>query len=322
MKRLTGKLSGTMAAIGLIGALAAASGQDSIIYHPGPIPLDNISFWMNLDDDGTGDYVFNGYILVGLPSPGFPNTLTPLVDTLHFNRNDYLMGPDTFGRIQLKPAGTEFGPQTAAGEVWGRMDFQAQLISSGFGSQWAGFSGTPPECFLGVRFLSGERRHYGWIRFLVPTVLSNSTNRTVFPVIADWAYEARPDTAIQAGALGANDQPVWFTVDFQNPDGTLHESGFPGRRSTGACVLLGDMLRYEMTLGEVFSTASIRGPAPAHARSMRMANLGQPLFALPGFCVFLGEVQLSRSEIVKLRHEAAYVSLGDGGVTGSLSPVR
>ena len=309
-----------MTAIGLAGSLTAAPGQDSIIYRPGPIPLDNISFWMDLDEDGTGDYVFTGYILVGLPSPGFPNTLTPIVDTLHFNRNDYLMGPDAFGFIRLKQAGTEFGPETAAGEVWGRIDSQGQRVSSGFGSQWDGFSGTPAESFVGVRFLSGGRRHYGWVRFLVPTVRSDSTSRTVFPVIADWAYEARPDTAIRAGALGTNDQPVWFTVDFQNPDGTLHGSDF--RRSTGACILVGDMLRYELTMGEAFASAHIRGPAPAHARAKPFANLGEPFFALPGFSVFVGEVQLSRSEIVKLRHGAAYVSFGDCGLTGSLSPVR
>jgi hypothetical protein len=48
---------------------------------------------------------------------------------------------------------------------------------------------------LGVRFLSNGAVHYGWIRFVV--LQTNSP--TLFPVIADWAYESCPITVIRAG---------------------------------------------------------------------------------------------------------------------------
>lgn len=103
---------------------------------------------------------------------------------------------DSEGRIVLKQAGVTFGPQTASGESWGHRDSESQAIAYASGNAWPGFSGKPPEAYLGVRFLSNGAVHYGWIRFVVPQTNPPST----FPVIADWAYESRPNTAIRAGA--------------------------------------------------------------------------------------------------------------------------
>ena len=111
-----------------------------------------------------------------------------------FNRNDYLLNAE--GRIVLKDADFTFGPKTKARESWGHRDSESQAIAYASGSVWSGFSGKLPEAFLGVRFLSNGEVHYGWVRFVVPQASPPST----FPVIADWAYESRPDTAIRANA--------------------------------------------------------------------------------------------------------------------------
>ena len=150
---------------------------------------------LDLNQDGVPDFRFNVGILAGLPSPGLPSSSRPYLDSFAFNRNDYLMNSE--GRIVLKQAGVTFGPQTAAGESWGHRDSESQAIAYGSGSTWPGFSGQPPEAYLGVRFLSNGAMHYGWIHRVV-----SDTNSASFPVIADWAYESRTNTAIRAGAKG------------------------------------------------------------------------------------------------------------------------
>ena len=58
---------------------------------------------------------------------------------------------------------------------------------------------------------------------------------TVFPVIADWAYETRPNTPIRAGETRPDDEPEMFTVDFENPDGTFHRSGLTAQHWYSFC---------------------------------------------------------------------------------------
>lgn len=167
--------------------------QSSVVYRQGPVVLDQSTADLDLNQDGVPDFRFSGGTLTGLSSPGLPATSTPYLDTFAFNRNDYLMNFE--GRIVLKPAGVTFGPQTAPGESWGHRDSESQAIAYASGGSWPGFTGQPPETFLGVRFLSNGVPHYGWIRFVLP-----ATNSVAFPVIADWAYESRTNTAIRAGA--------------------------------------------------------------------------------------------------------------------------
>ncbi|HRZ46743.1 MAG TPA: hypothetical protein P5555_16305 [Candidatus Paceibacterota bacterium] len=185
-------------ALALAAALALANNcaaDNSVVYRQGPIVLNETSPTtdLDLDQDGVADFRFSVGILAGLPSPGAPSTLTPYLDSFAFNRNDYLLNAE--GRIVLKEAGFKFGPSNKAGENWAHRDSEAQAIAYASGNTWPGFSGKPPEAYLGVRFLSNGAVHYGWIRFVVPQTNPPST----FPVIADWAYESRPNTAIRAG---------------------------------------------------------------------------------------------------------------------------
>jgi len=170
------------------------SAQSTAVYRHGPVTLDQSSADLDLNLDGVPDFRFSGGTVASLPSPGLPSTSTPYLDTFAFNRNDYLM--DSEGRIVLKQTGVTLGPQTAPGESWGHRDSESQAIAYASGNAWPGFSGKPPEAYLGVRFLSNGAVHYGWIRFVVPQTNPPST----FPVIADWAYESRTNTPIRAGA--------------------------------------------------------------------------------------------------------------------------
>lgn len=186
-----------------------SAAQSTVVYHSGPVSLNpGPPSELDLNQDGVADYQFTVGTLAGLPSPGFPSTSTPYLETFAFNRNDYLMNSE--GRIMLKQTGVMFGPQTVPGESWGHRDFEQQSIAYATGNTWPGFSGLPPEAFLGVRFLSDGVAYYGWIRFVAP-----DTNAAgIFPWISDWAYETRPNTPIVAGVGKDSDHDgVWDYLD-------------------------------------------------------------------------------------------------------------
>lgn len=167
---------------------------NSVVYRQGPIVLTQGSpIDLDLDQDGVADFRFSVGTLVELPSSGAHSISRPYLDTFAFNRNDYLLNVD--GRIVLKEVGFKFGPKTKDGENWGHRDSEVQAIAYASGNTWPGFSGEPPEAYLGVRFVSKGAVHYGWIRFVVP----KTHPPAAFPVIADWAYESRPNSPVRAG---------------------------------------------------------------------------------------------------------------------------
>lgn len=303
-------------AVLLAAAVARAEEKDTIFYHAAEVPLDGLYFLADLDQDGSFDYYFTGFTVVSTYSD-FPATLTPELTTFSLNGNDYLT--DTNGNIQQEPAGYTFGPHTLSGQTWGQIGSQLPLLSSGYGDIWSGFGGEPPECFIGVKFLSGGQQHYGWIRLLMPTRQppQAAAQATVFPVIADWAYESRPNTPIRAGEVGPADEPDVFTVDFENPDGTLHESDI--RRSTGSFILQGDTLHYEMVLVGSHTNLDILD----FADSKPVFSLVETPTGLPGFPTYVigGIQQLSRRQIAQIRQGRYYVSVDQGTILGWIVPV-
>ncbi|HWF20363.1 MAG TPA: hypothetical protein VG754_13920 [Verrucomicrobiae bacterium] len=298
-------------------SVAKAEGKDTIAYHAAEVPLDGLYFYVDLDQDGSFDYFLVGLTVISTYSDG-PATLTPELTTYSFNGNDYLT--DTNGNIQLEPAGYTFGPDTLSGQTWGQIGSSLPLLSSGSGDYWSGFGGEPPECFIGVRFLTGGEQHYGWIRLLMPTRQppQAGAQATVFPVVADWAYETRPDTAIRAGETGQDDEPELFTVDFENPDGTPAESDI--RRSSGSFILQGDTLHYEMVVVGTHTNLDVLDPAD----SMPVFSMVEAPTVLPGFPTYVigGIHQLSHPQIAQIRHGSYYVSVDQGVVLGRIVPAK
>jgi len=197
MKTFTLVSKGTCPMV-LVAVLALTNNyaaDDGIIYHKGPIVLNETSPGTDIDLDGDGnpDFRFSVGVLSGLPGPGASPVSTPYLDTFAFNRNNYLLNAE--GRIVLKSEGFKFEPKPEAGERWGHRDSESQAIAYNSGNKWSGFNGKPPEAYLGVCFTSKGVVHYGWIRFVV----LETNPPTIFPVIADWAYESRPNTVIRAG---------------------------------------------------------------------------------------------------------------------------
>lgn len=300
----------------LLSVFVARAGEPATIsHHTSEVPLDGLYYYVDMDQDGTFDYFFWGYTVVST-YPDYPATMQPQLSANAFNGNDYLT--DTNGNIQQEPAGRTFGPDTSPGQVWGQIGSELPLLSSGSGDVWSGFGGEPPECFIGLRFNINGQPHYGWIRLLVPTrqpSQSALTQGTVFPVVADWAYETRPNTPIRAGAVGTNNEPVVFTVDFENPDGTLNGSDI--RRSTGSLIWDGETLHYEMVLDGSHTNLDIF----AANNSKPQYDLMVPPSGLPGFPTYLlGGFKPSRSEIAQILCGKSFVSVDQGSMLGWIVP--
>ncbi len=79
---------------------------------------------------------------------------------------------------------------TAAG-LRGDLNYYGCAYSN---SQWCG---TVVDGYVGVQFQFSGNTHYGWIR------LDTDVNGSNLMVIKDFAFEATPDTAIEAGDMGS-----------------------------------------------------------------------------------------------------------------------
>ena len=140
---------------------------------------------------------------------------------------------------------------------------------------------------------------------------------TVFPVVADWAYETRPNTPIRAGETRPDEEPDLFTVDFENPDGTLQESDI--RRSTGSFILQGDTLHYEMVLVGSHTNLDIldfltQNPCLVWSRRLRVCR-GFPRMSL-GNSTIVPSANRSNPAICRY-----YVSVDQGTILGWIVPV-
>ena len=182
----------------------SGSAQSTIAYFNGPafsIPGDGYtSTSLDLNQDGIGDFSFSGGPFLctsDVPSSGC--TSAYLIASL--NTNSVLC--QDYNVVVVMPAGTTIGSVASSNTVWKNSD-GATLVTAFFSprygtSGWGGPLSLPGAGYLGVRFYAQDGLHYGWIHAWLPD--SRSYWGAPLPVILDWAYETRPDTAIAAGAV-------------------------------------------------------------------------------------------------------------------------
>jgi hypothetical protein len=110
------------------------------------------------------------------------------------------------GQIYVMPAGNLIGG-TSSNSVWGNPG-QGGLLTSFNSSPRNGTSEWMPPLrtltngYLGIRLYAADGLHYGWIHARLPdqNLGTNGFPLEFSPVVLDWAYETRVDTAIVAGA--------------------------------------------------------------------------------------------------------------------------
>jgi hypothetical protein len=159
--------------------------------------------------------------------------------------------------------------------------------------------------YLGVQLSAEDGPHFGWVRLRMAPVVS----------VVDWAYESRPNTPIHAGDITPNQEIFQFTVDFENLNDVWPDS-------SGTLILKGNLLRGELTLSGLFSSADLTGPAPGRAKAKPIGSLGQPLVQGTNFTSFLGDIRLSHSQRVHLLHGAIDVSIDGDTFVGRISRNR
>ncbi len=111
------------------------------------------------------------------------------------------------GQICVMPAGNVIGCVVYSNTVWGDPGKGGILTSFNSSPRDGASSWTPPlqtltNGYLGVRFCAADGAHYGWIHARLPdqSLGTNGFPSEFSPVIVDWAYETRVNSAIMAGA--------------------------------------------------------------------------------------------------------------------------
>ena len=181
-------------------------GQSTIVYFNGPaFQLPGIEGYANgIDFDGNNafDFTFSASGMIctaDIPISGCSQSFyvsAASTNALLWQNNQILMS-----------AGNLIGSATSSNVVWGNPG-QGGLLTSFISSprygtsEWTPPLGTLTNGYLGIRFHAANGLHYGWIHARLPNqnLGTNSFPFEFSPVILDWAYETRVDTAIVAGA--------------------------------------------------------------------------------------------------------------------------
>jgi hypothetical protein len=190
----------------LIMSIPLLRGQSTIAYFNGPaFQLPGIEGYANgidFDGDKTFDSTFSSSEMI----------CTADIPVSFCSQSYYISvaGSNTLlwqgGQILVMPAGNVIGNITAPNTVWGNPG-QGGILTSFDSSPRDGTSEwTPPlqtltNGYLGIRFYAADGGHYGWIHARLPdrSLGTNGFPAEFSPVIVDWAFETRVDTAIVAG---------------------------------------------------------------------------------------------------------------------------
>lgn len=174
---------GSMAtAIGASSNVSAAVVYTDIV--PDHVGGGNSQYMLDVNNDGTNDFAFNGYswFYSGYYGTYQSNSfrLQPLAGSNGWQQGGYYGGPGVLSSSNMISAGQSFGTYSGA-----------LNYSWGYGCYGGWCSQT--DKFIGLRFNIGGNTHYGWVRL---DVSGNSW------VIKDYAYEDTPNTPIMAGNVG------------------------------------------------------------------------------------------------------------------------
>jgi hypothetical protein len=223
--------------VGLMVGIQLGHGQSTIAYFNGPaFQLPGIEGYANgidFDGDNAFDFTFSasGVIcLDDIPSSGCYQSFyisAAGTNALLWQNNQILMS-----------AGNLIGSVTSSNVVWGNPGQGGLLTSFTFSprygtSGWTSPLGTLTNGYLGIRFYAADGLHYGWIHARLPNQNLGTSGfpLELSPVILDWAYETRVDTAIVAGAkpvvtLQASPeiiQPGYLRLNWQTEIGKAYQ---------------------------------------------------------------------------------------------------
>jgi hypothetical protein len=315
MQGCVGKLATWLAAAILASQVAAGYSQESVVYFKGPsftFPIDSSDLeetTLDLNRDGAPDLFFEATYFVCTADVPTSACTAPFYFAA-FGSNAVL---SRLSQGTVLPFAAHIGQVAPTNATWSKPGQPLTVAAYNFNRfGTSGYHGPLANVgvgYVGVRFYAADGLHYGWIRFRMPFQAEFG------PVVVDWAYEARPDTAIIAGFIGSTGESRQFTVHFPELPGTGEPVG------TGSLILTGDILRTEISLAGSFSSAGIGGPAPAHSKS-HLTSLGPPFVTRTNHTAFFRDISLGRSGVMQLLRGVTYVSVDGGAVVGQISPLN
>ncbi len=187
-----------------VSMLAAAPAAASVVYTPANIAIGTSGYAIDLNHDGIPDFTLN--IAVIGESDGIIDILNLRLDV---PGNGVRPSGQLAGEAGALPQGARVGPLksfTSALSSYGGVAMYARGQFSHTGVK-SSFSNGPwvkqTNKFLGLRFLIGDRFHYGWAR------LTTTTSGTV---LTGYAYESDPGHQILAGQISGNEEQPEFVA--------------------------------------------------------------------------------------------------------------
>lgn len=151
---------------------------------PDSIKSNNSTLTIDLDNNGTGDFLIESQIISSL---GYVSLKAGVLGT----SNAVIGYPSTSAAYALN-YGDTISPNSNTWKVMGTANQQMAGYAGGTaGGDWPGVG----DRYLGFKFFIGSDIHYGWARM-------NVSSTSVMYTLYDYAYESTANTMILAGHKG------------------------------------------------------------------------------------------------------------------------
>jgi PEP-CTERM motif len=179
------------AAAGLL--VAAAPAKADVIYTPADITFKTgSSLYLDLNHDGTNDFLFVNQADLGLGSTTF---LIPQ----GLRAGNAILEGGPFKSALALPFGAEIGP-SARFSGSGTMAF---AYHASLGGAW----GHAENRYLGLEFLLNSQEHFGWAELTVDQEHHGRTTFGIQATLEGYAYDTVPNQAIVAGETSSTPEP-------------------------------------------------------------------------------------------------------------------
>jgi hypothetical protein len=193
-------LAATAAGVSMLAATPVAA---QVIYTPAHISIGTSGYALDLNHDGISDFTFNIFAID--ESQGIIEIVNLRLDV---PGNGVRPEGQLAGDAAALPLGARIGPLksfTSTLSTYGGVFMLAHgsfshtgVKSSFYDGPWA----KQTNKFLGLKFLIGDRFHYGWARL--------TTEPLAEIVLTGYAYESDPGHRILAGQISGNDAQPEF----------------------------------------------------------------------------------------------------------------
>jgi len=174
--------------------VAAPRAKADIIYTPADVTSTTGSFlYLDLDHDGTNDFLFVNQAGLGLGS-------TTFLIAKGVGAGNGIFERGTFKSALALPFGAEIGPS-------GRFS-RSGTMAFAYHASIAGAWGHAENRYLGLEFVLSGEEHFGWAQFSVGQEDHGGMLFGIQAVLEGYAYDTVPNQAVLAGQTSSTPEPA------------------------------------------------------------------------------------------------------------------